>query len=61
MGKAPKYVSAAYLSERTSLTARWFTGQACEGRIASAPLGTHSSSGVEAAAASEKGCYTHSH
>ncbi len=33
MGKAPKYVSAAYLSERTSLTARWFTGQACEGRI----------------------------
>ncbi len=33
MRKAPKYVSAAYLSERTSLTARWFTGQACEGRI----------------------------
>ncbi len=33
MKKSPKYVSAAYLSERTSLTARWFTGQACEGRI----------------------------
>ena len=33
MGKAPKYVSAAYLSECTSLTARWFTGQACEGKI----------------------------
>ena len=33
MKKAPKYVSAAYLSERTSLTARWFTGQACEGKI----------------------------
>ncbi len=33
MGKSPKYVSAAYLSERTSLTARWFTGQACEGKI----------------------------
>ena len=33
MGKAPKYVSAAYLAERTSLTTRWFTGQACEGRI----------------------------
>ncbi len=33
MGKAPKYISAAYLSERTSLTARWFTGQACEGKI----------------------------
>ncbi len=33
MGKAPKYVSAAYLAERTSLTTRWFTGQACEGKI----------------------------
>ncbi len=33
MGKAPKYVSAAYLSERTSLTTRWFTRQACEGKI----------------------------
>ena len=33
MKKTPKYVSAAYLSERTSLTARWFTGQACEGMI----------------------------
>ncbi len=33
MGKAPKYVSAAYLAERTSLTPRWFTGQACEGKI----------------------------
>ena len=33
MGKAAKYVSAAYLSERTSLSARWFTGQACEGKI----------------------------
>ncbi len=33
MGKAPKYVSAAYLAERTSLTTRWFTRQACEGKI----------------------------
>ena len=33
MKKAPKYVSAAYLSERTSLTPRWFTRQACEGKI----------------------------
>jgi hypothetical protein len=33
MKKSPKYVSAAYLAERTSLTTRWFTGQACEGRI----------------------------
>ena len=33
MKKSPKYVSAAYLSERTSLSPRWFTGQACEGRI----------------------------
>ena len=33
MGKAPKYVSAAYLSECTSLTARYFTGRACEGKI----------------------------
>jgi hypothetical protein len=24
MKKSPKYVSAAYLSERTSLTTRWF-------------------------------------
>ena len=33
MKKPAKHVSAAYLSERTSLTARWFTGQACEGKI----------------------------
>ena len=33
MKKALKYVSAAYLAERTSLTARWFTRQACEGKI----------------------------
>ncbi len=33
MKKAPKYVSVAYLAERTSLTTRWFTWQACEGRI----------------------------
>ncbi len=33
MKKSPKYVSAAYLAERTSLTTRWFTRQACEGRI----------------------------
>ncbi len=33
MKKFPKYVSAAYLSERTSLTTRWFTRQACEGKI----------------------------
>ena len=41
MGKAPNYVSTAYLAERTSLTARWFTGQACEGRIPGAvqPIG----------------------
>ena len=41
MKKSPKYVSAAYLSERTSLSARWFTGQACEGKIPGAvqPIG----------------------
>ena len=41
MGKAAKYVSAAYLAERTSLTTRWFTGQACEGKIPGAvqPIG----------------------
>lgn len=41
MGKAPKYVSAAYLAERTSLSKRWFTGQACEGKIPGAvqPIG----------------------
>ncbi len=41
MKKSPKYVSAAYLSECTSLTARWFTGQACEGKIPGAvqPIG----------------------
>ena len=33
MKKPAKHVSAAYLSECTSLTARWFTGQACEGKI----------------------------
>ncbi len=44
MEKAPKYVSAAYLSERTSLTTRWFTRQACEGKIPGAvqPAGTRS-------------------
>ncbi len=41
MKKSPKYVSASYLSERTSLSARWFTGQACEGKIPGAvqPIG----------------------
>ncbi len=41
MKKSPNYVSAAYLTERTSLTARWFTGQACEGKIPGAvqPIG----------------------
>ena len=41
MKKSPKYVSATYLAERTSLTARWFTGQACEGKIPGAvqPIG----------------------
>ncbi len=41
MKEPPKYVSAAYLAERTSLTARWFTGQACEGKIPGAvqPIG----------------------
>ncbi len=41
MKKSPKYVSAAYLAERTSLTTRWFTGQACEGKIPGAvqPIG----------------------
>ncbi len=41
MKKSPKYVSAAYLSERTSLSKRWFTGQACEGKIPGAvqPIG----------------------
>ncbi len=33
MKKSPKYVSAAYLAERTSLTTHWFTRQACEGKI----------------------------
>ncbi len=33
MKKSLKYVSAAYLAERTSLTTRWFTRQACEGKI----------------------------
>ncbi len=33
MKKSLKYVSATYLAERTSLTTRWFTKQACEGKI----------------------------
>ncbi len=41
MKKSPKYVSAAYLSERTSLSPRWFTAAACEGKIPGAvqPIG----------------------
>ncbi len=41
MKKSPKYVSAAYLAERTSLSPRWFTGRACEGKISGAvhPIG----------------------
>ena len=39
MKKSPKYVSAAYLAERTSLTTRWFTRQACEGKIPGAVTG----------------------
>ncbi len=33
MTARPRHVSATHLAERTGLTARWFTGQACEGRI----------------------------
>ena len=29
----PRHVSATHLAARTGLTPRWFTGQACEGRI----------------------------
>ena len=33
MTARPRHVSATHLAARTGLTARWFTGQACEGRI----------------------------
>ncbi len=33
MSARPCHVSAAHLAARTGLTARYFTGRACEGKI----------------------------